>query len=321
MKAEPAGKKSDRLQLIFKIAVTLVIFLYLYISVNAADIYSTFLSADPALLFLGFILVIPNIGFQFYKWKILCNEMLGIYDNKKIMMSLFFGFSGGIATPFRLGEYVGRAMALDEKEFIDVSAATLIDKLFVLLGVAIAGVFSFIYFLQQYTGLSVPAAYILYTASAIILVFLFPVLKRIEKNQALREKLCSVRYAGSFIKSLFSFRKLGKRTVIKIIIVTIVLCGVYISQFAIFAMAYSGKNSFGVYFWAGLLVMFTKTFIPPVTFGELGIREGASVYYFSRLNESTAAALNTSLSLFAVNILLTSLIGLVMVLVRRRKKN
>ena len=61
-------------------------------------------------------------------------------------------------------------------------------------------------------------------------------------------------------------------------------------------------------------IMLLKTVIPPVTLGELGIREGASVIVLGHAGILPAAAFNASLLLFAVNLLLPALAGLALLM-------
>jgi len=71
------------------------------------------------------------------------------------------------------------------------------------------------------------------------------------------------------------------------------------------------------YLWAGNLIMFVKTVIPPISLGELGIREGASVFFLTKFGELPSVAFNASIFLFLINILLPALVGLILML----KKN
>ena len=63
--------------------------------------------------------------------------------------------------------------------------------------------------------------------------------------------------------------------------------------------------------------MFAKTIIPPVSFGELGIREGASVYFLKQVGVSAAAGFNAAIFLFIINVLLPALTGLIFLLKRK----
>jgi uncharacterized membrane protein YbhN (UPF0104 family) len=90
----------------------------------------------------------------------------------------------------------------------------------------------------------------------------------------------------------------------------------FILQFALLAAAFSGHFNFIHYIWAGNLVMFAKTIIPPVSLGELGIREGASVFFLHIFGEPNSAGFNASIFLFLINMLIPSVIGLFLLLKR-----
>jgi uncharacterized membrane protein YbhN (UPF0104 family) len=88
----------------------------------------------------------------------------------------------------------------------------------------------------------------------------------------------------------------------------------FLVQYALLVVAFSNHNQFLNYFWAGNLMMFAKTIIPPVSLGELGIREGASVFFITQLGESASTGFNASIFLFFINVLIPSLIGLTLLL-------
>jgi uncharacterized membrane protein YbhN (UPF0104 family) len=91
----------------------------------------------------------------------------------------------------------------------------------------------------------------------------------------------------------------------------------FLLQYAILVAAFSNHYNFSDYIWAGNLMMFAKTIIPPVSLGELGIREGASVFFITMLGESASTGFNASIFLFFINVLIPSLIGMILLL----KKN
>jgi uncharacterized membrane protein YbhN (UPF0104 family) len=57
------------------------------------------------------------------------------------------------------------------------------------------------------------------------------------------------------------------------------------------------------------LVFFAKSAIPQVTLGDLGVREGAAVFFLAAYGVGPAAALDASLALFGLNLLLPALVG------------
>ena len=58
------------------------------------------------------------------------------------------------------------------------------------------------------------------------------------------------------------------------------------------------------------LTFFAKSAVPPVTLGDLGVRESAAVFFLGAWGVPAAAALDASLALFAVNLALPALGGL-----------
>jgi hypothetical protein len=65
--------------------------------------------------------------------------------------------------------------------------------------------------------------------------------------------------------------------------------------------------------WAAVMVMFVKAFIPSFTLGELGVREAAAVYFLGILTGEGTAGFNASMSLYIINVLVPSLIGLLLI--------
>jgi hypothetical protein len=63
-------------------------------------------------------MLIPNLYLQFVKWKITCDYFLDERQNKNIAVSLFQGFTAAPFTPYRIGEYFGRAIIFKEKPIL-----------------------------------------------------------------------------------------------------------------------------------------------------------------------------------------------------------
>jgi len=113
------------------------------------------------------------------------------------------------------------------------------------------------------------------------------------------------------------FRKLDQKYATKMFVVSFLFYLCFLVQYALLVAAFSNHNQFWDYLWAGNLMMFAKTIIPPVSLGELGIREGASVFFITKLGESASTGFNASIFLFLINVLIPSVIGLTLLL----KKN
>jgi uncharacterized membrane protein (DUF441 family) len=88
----------------------------------------------------------------------------------------------------------------------------------------------------------------------------------------------------------------------------------YVFQFALLLAAFNGISKVFSYLSAGVLVFFTNTVIPPITLGELGIREGAAVYYSQYFNYIAQTGFNASIMLFTINIIVPAILGFIIYL-------
>ena len=61
---------------------------------------------------------------------------------------------------------------------------------------------------------------------------------------------------------------------------------------------------------AALLVFFSKSFFPPISLGDIGVREAMAVFFFGFFGVAEQAAFNAAMFLFVINLLLPSLFSL-----------
>ena len=301
-----------------KVIIALGLLIYLIYAVNFQEILSAIKEANVYLIVTAFLLSIVNVYLQFYKWKITANVILHEHHNSKIWLSLFYGFSAGVFTPARIGEYFGRAIVFKNKSLLQVTLATLLDKLFLLLIVAFFGSISSILFIHYHYQVT-----FYLTIGLFILVFaLFYLFFWLIFNDRFWENVFFTKLRESIklhwlFEKIKVFRKLDKKYATKMFAVSFLFYMCFLIQYALLVSAFSNHFNFSDYIWAGNLMMFAKTIIPPVSLGELGIREGASVFFLTQLGESASTGFNASIFLFFINVLIPSLIGMILLL----KKN
>ncbi|MDR3609419.1 MAG: lysylphosphatidylglycerol synthase transmembrane domain-containing protein [Ignavibacteriaceae bacterium] len=312
-----SGRYKGLLLNIIKIAIAAGLLLYIILKVNFADILAALRNANITLIAVTVLLAFINIYLQFLKWKITCVYLLDEKSNKKVLLSLFYGFSGGVFTPARIGEYFGRAAAFKDKPVIKIAVATFIDKFFPLMAVTGFGSMASILFMHYYYNVSVYltgslfiVTFILFYAAYVIVLdprFWDSVLfNRISKSPRIKK----------IFDNLMVLKELDRHYTTQMVFISIAFYTCFILQFALLAAAFSGHFNFIHYIWAGNLVMFAKTIIPPVSLGELGIREGASVFFLHIFGEPNSAGFNASIFLFLINMLIPSVIGLFLLLKR-----
>lgn len=311
-------KNKTAILILAKILIAIGFLLYLVSSINVNEILNAAKNADRTLIGLAALLVLPNIYLQYYKWKMTAKVVLQEDHSSKIWLSLFYGFSAGVFTPARVGEYFGRAIVFKNKSLVSVTLATLLDKLFLLLIVAFFGSISSILFIHYHyrveNYLTISLFIVVFTLFYLFILMIFN-----DKfwNNLLFEKLKSSARLNWIFRKIEVFRQLDKNYAAKMMLISVLFYICFLIQYAVLVAAFSNHTNYLHYLWAGNLVMFSKTIIPPVSLGELGIREGASVFFITMLGESASAGFNASIFLFFINVLLPSLLGLILLL----KKN
>lgn len=295
------------------IAIALLIFLANYLDFD--NIQTSLENADLIYIVIAAILVIPNLFFQYYKWKIVCNSILDEYNRKKIFLSLFYGLTAGTSTPSRLGEYAGRAVVFPDRNFFEIVIATIVDKIFPLLTITFFGAISALIFLRIYYDVT---AYIIIALTILILaVFIFLIIiinNRYFWGKIILAKLSKIKFLHKGISKIKIIQHLTLKDSIKISIISFLFYSTFIIQFGLLVAAFTNQNDLLIYFWAGSLVMFSNSIVPQITFGELGFREGASVLFLGVMGSSEAAGFNASIFLFLINLVLPAIIGLLLLI-------
>ncbi len=297
------------------IAAGLIIFIILKV-----DLKSIFLAVQKANFYLisfAIILMFINLFLQYWKWKLTSNSMLGENNKKKILLSLFYGLSAGVFTPVRIGEYFGRALEFKDRPILEVSIATFVDKIFPLIILLFFGAISCLPFLYFFYGMNIYFTFLLF----FFIIIIFYLLIQTFVNQKYWNSSFFI-FIKSLIKkdsvrgSLKILKELKKKFLLQMTGISILFYICILTQFSILVCAFSKNFKFFDFFWAGNLVMFVKSLIPSISFAEIGIREGASIFFLSKMGEPGFVAFDAAFSLFLINVIFPALIGFVLLFKR-----
>ena len=300
-----------------KIMIAAGLLIYLASSIEYVKIISAIENANLLLIAAAFLLSFLNIYLQYYKWRLTCGQVLEEKKPSKILTSLFYGFSAGIITPLRVGEYFGRAIAFKNKSLVQVTVATLIDKFFPLMIVAFVGSVTSILFFYFYYNTTIYLTLSLFIVLfTLFYFFAMLLLSRRFWDSIFFSRIKKITRFKSVIEKLKVLKSLDRKYFYRMTIISLLFYFCFLLQLALLVSAFSHNYSFINYIWAGNLIMFTKTVIPPISLGELGIREGASVYFLTHFGETASVAFNASIFLFIINLLIPALVGLVLLLKR-----
>jgi len=304
-------RKKTYLIIAVKLLIAAGILYYLISFIDYREIIGALSESNVYLIATAFSLSFLNIYLQYLKWKLTCNTVMSERNNGKILTSIFYGLSAGAITPVRIGEYFGRAIAFKNKPLLQVTAATLIDKFFLLIIVTFLGSIASIVFIYIYYDVSLYIALSLF----VIVFTLFYLLAMIIQSEKFWDNVFFARLRKSqrlskLLNHLGSLRNLDKKYAGKMTVISLLFYFCFIVQYALLVAAFSNNSNYLTYLWAGNLIIFVKTAVPQISLGELGIREGASVFFLTSFGELPSVAFNASIFLFFINIMLPALVGL-----------
>jgi len=304
---------------LLKVILTLGLFLYLFFYVNPDAVEKTFARADFRILLLVLILLVLNIYVQFKRWGIVARKILGITDGKQILSSLFHGFTAGIITPFRAGEFFARKIPFPQGKTSDIVVATFIDKFFLMPVIFFAGGVFALAFVFAKLNLAPIVAYSLAVLFLIAVFFLWNLYAKFERAKKLFRKFFpSWKFSEKIFRRLEILKRLDKKTAWSLLLLSALLYLIYTTQFALIIFSFEGARDFRICFWISNLVIFAKNFIPPITFGEVGVREAFTIYFVAAFGIQSSVGFNAAFMIFLINVLLPAVAGLYFVIGEKR---
>ena len=257
---------------------------------------------------------------QFIKWKILSKKYFGINDNSKIWLSLLYGISGGLFTPMKSGEYFARAIPYKNVKVVDVVLATMVDKIIPLYFVLLfGGIFSAMY-LYQIIQLSFFTSFgLLFVYLIILFIAPYLLLGNSSITKRIKNYVSQKSYFLKVIPKVMFLKGIDKKTLSTLVVFSIIFNLVFTVQMTILLISFSAEMNLWLFFVISNLIIFVQIIIPPIALGEIGIREGASVFFMKSFGYTGVIGFNAAFSLFIINLLIPSIIGFFLLL-RRAKE-
>jgi glycosyltransferase 2 family protein len=252
------------------------------------ELLSLVATLDPTWLLLAAALTVAGLLLQWWKWRLLVQACLPSIEESDIIRSLFTGFGLGLLTPGRLGE-LGRGVIWPG---VRRKATTLAmaDRLVSSLVTLVAG--------SAYAVYVMPAAWGVWVGVGAIVT-----------GVAWRwfGSLVSARLAAFGVSSLSDVpRSAWLANTVAAALFNAVFC---LQMFCLLRAA--GSVPSGTLL--AIPAMFALKTLLPISFMDLGIREAASVVVLGGVGVAAATAVQASLMLFGLNVLLPGLAGLLLV--------
>ncbi|MFQ5822615.1 MAG: lysylphosphatidylglycerol synthase transmembrane domain-containing protein [bacterium] len=271
-----------------KVGFALLALYFLIKSIQAATLLEVLKTAKWNYLALAIFLVIPNIGIQVFKWHYLLKLANPATSFSNSFKSLLVGYPLGIFTPGRLGE-IGRAFFVQEIHQIKTLKLVIIDKITNLFITFLFGLVGILFLTQNHYRLILQTALLIYTGT-LLCPILFPSINKL------------------IFRRFTEINIFGRKEYIILLCFSTLFYSIFLGQFLNLILSFQVVNPITAS-GAAASVFLVKTILP-ISIGDLGIREGASVFIFDKIGLAAAQAFNASILLFLINIGIPTLIGL-----------
>ncbi len=306
---------------VIKIFIAAALLGLIMIFIDPGEIWKALKLADFRFVVFGVALMPLNIYLQLIKWRYLVRLVNPNITTGAALGSLLGGFSFGIVTPGRIGEY-GRALYIKDTPTLNLIGLTVIDK-FYNLGCTIAfgmpALFSLPVIFNFMHGYFFVSILLLIISADFTLLYISldprPVRSIIYALQMLFPKRDKI---AQLLGGLDRFSSPQARLVL---MWTILHYAVFHLQYFLLINGFASIDFFSSA-RAAASILFVKS-VFPVAIGDLGLDQIVSMQFFGEFGVMQAQAFNASILLFASNVLLPSLIGILFIAnlqIGKRKK-
>ncbi len=301
--------KKELLFLFCRILVAGITLFVVITKVDFAEIRFAFENPEkPELIVVVLILLIPNLFLQLYRWHYLLRLNMDNVSVEESVSSFFSGMVIGFITPGRVGEF-GRSFFLKRMDRWEGVSLVFIDKLYSFIVLTTGGIWGITFLIGHILKFE---RFILWPLCGVALfVTIFMVMAALNPVwiRNLIYQISLVLPNRDKLKLIMvSLDRFDKDRALKFFLYSFLLYCIYIIQFCLLSLSF---QSFPLS--TALIVttstIFAKTFLP-ISLGDLGIRESASVFFYMQFGVDKATAFNSSLMLFVINILVPTMMGL-----------
>ncbi len=300
-----------------KLLVSTVLLGGLVYYIDGAAVMLSLRNANAFFLSIGFMLAALQLVVHFYRWRYLLRLISKEITNEEVITSLFVGFMAGFFTPAQLGEVAGRIASHPTVNKSHVIGITIIDKLYwAALTFIIGGTGLLVFASIHFTEFWHPYYSIIVICVLVLIgvVYLLPEKVKILLKR-LPEKIRLHRFYEIILVIENKFHNNNARVLFAL---TALLYAVILSEFYFLAAAF-GTVSLADALMCAASVFFVKAVILPISFGDLGVRESAAVFFFEKAGASAAVAFNASITMSFANVIVPTAIGALLVMRLKRK--
>lgn len=296
-----------------KVIVALLLLFVIFKEVSRREsIVSAFSGARWHFIVLAFSLFFINISIAFSKWRYLLKTKFQNIANREVLGSLLFGITLGLTTPGNLGE-LARGLFFPGRNKSAITGLTVFDKLCNIFVLIIIGFASLILMSRYQLNLPPFAFRSLTLLGLLSILALFIIILNPGVVQKFLEKYGNRLPLQKQLKDgVLAVEQVSLKEKLVVVFFTASWFAVIILQYHFLVLAFT-EVTVSQSAQAVSATLFGKAMLP-LTFADLGIREGMAIFFFSQFGVSHAAVFNASLIIFLINFIFPGLIGFYYVL-------
>lgn len=281
------------------LALVFIVPHYLEFSDRLSDSQLSFSCHSKAMIASAILLSSANWSIETIKWHLLICRNHKISFTRSVS-AVLQGIVFSIVTPNRIGEIIGRSMAINENKSAAVYAS-IIGSLSQLLSTIVFGSISLMVFFGRKGNTVFASACGLIAIGCLIAYCFIPKLTSMFPKLTPLQKLNNVNF-----KTLITAAALSSLRYI-----------IFSTQFALLIFAFGIKaHALDVYFASFATFLFT-TVVPSNILSEIGIRGGASLYCFSFITDVPFIATLASWALWLINLATPAIIGITAIILKK----
>ena len=274
--------------------------------VDVAAIVAVAVDAELGWIVVAAMLLPVNLTLEALTWRPVLSKVVSGVGLPETMMSVVSGYPLGMFTPARVGDFAGRALYLRRGNRTEIALSAAVARLPDLLAILTVG--SGALTIGLLTGSAGFAGVVLLAVMSYTALVLITTLVAVPS--LIRRITAKLPFLKGLDPRLAFIDRLPRSVMCSMFLLALARLCVYATQFALLAFAFAPEAAVAPVVSAVLLTFLAKSVIPPVTFMDLGIREGAASYFFGYYGLGAATGFDAGLMLFGLNLLLPAVLGL-----------
>lgn len=261
---------------------------------------------------LALLLVGANWGIETAKWRWLVRRLVPGFGWKDALRSVLIGVSSGMITPNRIGEYAGRVWVLPPGHRMEAAGLLLADRLSQMVATLAGGFAAIVFYSDSWFPQAPDWQRGLIPVSGALLcggLLLFTFIRQLPFPQV-ASKL-------GLGPAWLSWRRIPAALRWGLVGASSIRFGIFCVQFWLLLLAFGQEVSMPEGLSYAAMVFWIKSILPSLALGEVGVRETVALTVAEWLSWNSAACVFAAFSLFVINLLLPSLLGLIPLLMLR----